>query len=98
MKQHTRIIFAALCIVMVLSIVLSAAFIITSADHECTGDDCSICYHIHVCEQILKKLTLGTSVWLGMVAMGIASVLIPILSQNIQSANTLICMKVKLSC
>ncbi len=98
MKQRTRIISATLCIVMALSIVLSAAFIITSADHECTGNDCEICHHIHVCEQVLKKLTLGTSVWLGMIAVGIASVLIPILSQNIQSANTLIRMKVKLSC
>ncbi len=98
MKQHTRIISVILCIAMVLSLVLSAVFIITSADHECTGDDCKICYHIHICEQSLKKLTLGMSIWAIMLVAGISSVPIPVFSQDNQSGETLISMKVKLSC
>lgn len=100
MKQRTRIISAMLCIAMVLSVILSTAFIITSVDHKCTGDDCEICYQIHICKQTLKKLALGISGLLRMLVVGIASVIIPIFSQNVRSskANTLISMKVKLSC
>lgn len=98
MKQHTRVICAILCIATALSMVLSAAFIITSADHVCTGDDCEICYHIHICEQTLKKLAMGASVLAGMFAAGIVSVLTPLFSYDIRSNHTLIAMKVKLSC
>ncbi len=98
MKQHIRIISVMLCIVMVFSIVLSAAFIINFTDHECTGDDCEICYHIHTCEQTLKKLAIGASVLAGIVTIRIVSALIPVLSHNVRFRDTLISMKVKLSC
>lgn len=98
MKQHHRVISLMLCLAMAVSIALSAAFIIISADHECTGDDCEICYHIHICEQTLKKLTLGAAVLAGTIAMQIVSVLIPVFCCDVRSCDTLISMKVKLSC
>lgn len=98
MKQHVRIISVMLCIVMALSIILSAAYIVQSADHACTGDDCEICYHINVCEQTLKKLAIGASVFAGIIAMRIVSALIPALCYDVCCGDTLISMKVKLSC
>lgn len=98
MKQHLRIISVVLCFVIVFSIVLSTAFIINFTNHECSGDDCEICYHIHTCEQTLKKLAIGTSVLAGSIAMRIVSALIPALCYNFRSGDTLISMKVKLSC
>lgn len=98
MKQHNRIISVMLCIVMVFSLVLSAAFIINFADHVCTGEHCEICYHIHACEQTLKKLAIGTSALAGILAMKIVSALIPASCYNVCSSDTLISLKVKLSC
>lgn len=98
MKQHVRIVSVLLCIVMAFAIVLSAAYIIEFTDHECTGDDCEICYHITICEQTLKKLAIGISVFARIIAMRIVSALIPALYYAVCCGDTLISMKVKLSC
>lgn len=98
MKQHFRAISTMLCIVAVFSIVLSTAFIINFADHECTGDDCEICFHIYTCEQTLKKLTIGASIGAGIITKRIVSALVSAFCCNVCSSDTLISMKVKLSC
>lgn len=98
MKQHIRIISVMLCIVMVFSIVLSATFIINFKDHECIGDKCEICCHIHACEQTLKKLAIGASVLAEILALRTVSAPIPLLSHCVRFRDTLISMKVKLSC
>lgn len=98
MKQHPRIISILLCIVMVLFVVLSEAFIINAADHVCTGDDCEICYQIHICEQALKKLSLSITAVSGVLTAGIIFSVLPVFSQNFRSGDTLVSMKVKLSC
>ena len=46
MRKHKNLI-SLICLMIVISIFL----IISFADHECSGDNCSVCYHIRVCEQ-----------------------------------------------
>ena len=98
MKQHTRIISILLCIVMVLFVVLSEAFIINAADHVCTGDDCEICYQIHICAQALKKLSVRMAAVSGMLTAGIVFSVLPVFSHHFRLGATLVSMKVKLSC
>ena len=48
--------FAA-CILTALFIFVtfsSMIFIVLESEHDCTGEDCSVCYHIGVCENTLK--------------------------------------------
>lgn len=98
MKKRTGIISAMLCAAMVLSLVLSAAFIITYAEHDCVGDACEQCHHIQFCEQALKKISSNTAASVGIAFSGIFYVLIPIGSQDNRIVETLVNMKVKLSC
>lgn len=98
MKQHTRIISVLLCIVMIVFVVLSQAFIIAAADHVCTGDDCEICYQIHICEQALKKLSLNVSTASGMLTAEIVFCALLLFLRNFRLGDTLVSKKVKLSC
>ncbi len=61
MKKHKRL-FAALLVLAVAIVVLSSAvYIAVQADHDCTGTDCQICYHIASCQQTLKQAALTGS-------------------------------------
>ena len=51
----TRLLAAVLAVVML----FSAVYIAVEADHDCSGEDCSICHHIGVCENLLKSLGLA---------------------------------------
>lgn len=46
-----------LAFVLCLTMLFSATFIVTEADHDCTGEDCPICYQISICENTLKTLS-----------------------------------------
>lgn len=51
-KRFTAILLAAI----VLFAVMSAVFFIgAEAEHDCSGDDCLICYQISSCSSILKS-------------------------------------------
>lgn len=53
-------ILAAVLTALVLAVMLSSSlFIIEHADHDCTGEDCSICQQIYLCTQTLKTLSLA---------------------------------------
>ena len=47
----------ALCLIAVFS--LSALFVVSHADHDCTGEDCPICQQIYLCTQTLKTLSIA---------------------------------------
>ena len=53
LHNHRRVIGVALCIVMVLSLFVSSAYIAHEATHrhECTGEDCPVCQFIAQVEQ-----------------------------------------------
>ncbi|MCQ1530694.1 hypothetical protein [Lutispora saccharofermentans] len=60
-RQSKKRFFAALfCICFVIFSLLTAAFIITHADHDCVGHDCTVCAQIHTSANLLKQL--GTAI------------------------------------
>lgn len=98
MRKRIRFISVMSCITIVLSIVLSTSFIIIFSDHECTGNDCEICHHMQFCEQTFEKLALGSIILPAVITIGAASGFTMIASQNILLSDTLVSMKIKLSC
>ena len=53
--------FSGIMAVMMLVVVLfSAMFIVSHADHDCTGEDCPICACIQQCENILHGTAGGS--------------------------------------
>ncbi len=55
-KRIMAVILAALVLIVMVS---SSLYIAEHADHDCTGEDCSICQQIYLCTQTLKTLSLA---------------------------------------
>lgn len=54
-KRSMLALLLALCVVAVFS--LSTLFVITHADHACTGADCRICHEIEACLTTVRHLS-----------------------------------------
>lgn len=55
-KRIMAVILTALVLIVMVS---SSLYIAEHADHDCTGEDCSICQQIYLCTQTLKTLSLA---------------------------------------
>lgn len=59
--QKISRVFACIMAAMVLFVVLfSAFFIVSHADHDCTGEDCPVCACLQQCENILHGVGDGS--------------------------------------
>ncbi len=56
MRHQKRIGAGFLCVVFVLSMLVSSAFIIHEAGHDCTGEDCPICQAMAMNGQLLRLI------------------------------------------
>ena len=52
-------VLAALCCIALLC---SVCFIATQAEHECTGENCSICCVLQLCESVLRSFGIAVAV------------------------------------
>lgn len=98
MKKQTRLISLVLCAVLFFSMMLSAIFIVTHTNHDCTGNGCEICQQIELCEQLLNKDVLDTAAY-AQTALWICFFVLTFSDYSShRSDETLVSMKVKLSC
>lgn len=58
-NKKPRILAAALCVCIAAFLVLSFAYEIKEANHDCTGNDCPICAHIQIIENTRQLLSLA---------------------------------------
>ena len=96
-KNRNRAISWIVLMVFSLVIFCSSAFIIVHADHDCTGEDCSICMELAECHKTLH--TLGTAVagaLMLILILCIAAVLCNIIIKSHSEHTTLISLKVEL--
>ena len=56
-KSRAAALLLALCLIAVFS--LSALFVVSHADHDCTGTDCAVCHEIHSCLSALRHISEG---------------------------------------
>lgn len=59
MKTAKKITAAILIAVLSLAVIVSSAYIISEADHDCTGADCEICIRVALCENTVKGISLA---------------------------------------
>ncbi|WP_294414165.1 hypothetical protein [uncultured Ruminococcus sp.] len=96
-KSRNRAISWIVLMVFSLVIFCSSAFIIVHADHDCTGEDCSICMELAQCHKTLH--TLGTAVAGALqltLMLCIVAALCNIIIRSHSEHTTLISLKVKL--
>lgn len=83
----------AVCFVML----FSAAYIITEADHDCSGEHCPTCYQLSVCIDSARKLCLAAfAVAVAAATIYTAVILICCATERYDGV-TLVSLKVKLS-
>lgn len=96
-KSRNRAVSWIVLIVFSLVIFCSSAFLIVHADHNCTGEDCSVCLELAECRKTLQ--TLGTAVAGGLqlaLMLCVAAALCGIIIRSHSAHTTLISLKVEL--
>ena len=97
MTKKSRLITGLLAAVLAAVMLSSAVYIAVEANHNCSGEDCTICHQLQVCENLLKSIGLA-----GAAAVFVAAVryapcrVIPSCAEVVRTF-TLVSLKVKLS-
>ena len=54
-----RMRFAAVCgaALLIAPLIFSAFFVAAEADHDCSGDHCTICHQVQICQVLLEQLS-----------------------------------------
>ena len=58
--QSKRFVAGIMALMMLVIVLFSVTFIAAEAEHDCCGDDCSICSCIRLCENTLKQIGNGS--------------------------------------
>ncbi len=59
MKAVKKLFAVILIAVLSLSVIISSAYVISEADHNCSGADCEICLTVSLCRNILRGFSLA---------------------------------------
>lgn len=94
-KSRNRAISWIVLMVFSLVIFCSSAFIITHTNHDCTGEDCSICMELAECHKTLHTLETGVTGVLQLI-LCIAAALYKVIINTHPAHTTLISLKVEL--
>ena len=64
MQKKTRTVRRVLALFLLVALLLSVAYIVVAAEHDCVGENCATCRQVEQCEHFLRLL-LCTSVAVG---------------------------------
>ena len=91
-KSRAAALLLALCLI-------AALFVVSHADHDCTGTDCAVCHEIHSCLSALRHISegLGPSAHYGLGAMLLLLCALPPVSLSDRRSCTLTALKIRLN-
>ena len=96
MKQRRSVLSLAAVFVVIFVVLISSFFVAAETNHDCTGEDCPICYEISVCQETVRKMTFACAVFAAILLLSVCIVL-PVAQSRPAVCHTLISLKVKLS-
>ncbi|MFA9377342.1 MAG: hypothetical protein ACERKZ_11390 [Lachnotalea sp.] len=95
MRKKYLAVFMCMCVVALIS--LSYLFIVTHAEHNCTGKDCPICAQIQVAQHFIEQIKTAIIT----VAVFISAIILSYYNKKVvcifEESNTLIKQKVRLN-
>lgn len=94
--KHKKYLSTLIALFFLISILFSIAFEAAEADHDCTGEGCSICMALEICDNILKT---GCTAAAGAAVIAFAAAFEEAVSKYYSkraAENTLISLKVRL--
>lgn len=97
MTKNIRLGALLLTVLMTVVIFSSVVYIAAEADHDCSGDNCPVCYHISICENTLKAVGIVCTALIFIGFSGIFALSLFSLSFMPVYGISLVTLKVKLS-
>lgn len=97
MSKKSRAAAMLLAIAVLFVMLFSACYIAAESDHDCTGEDCPICWQISLCESTLKSFGLALLLVIFAAFIGFFTLSLPSLRDRSAVQPTLVSLKVKLS-
>jgi len=55
-NKHRKILALCICLLFIGSLLLSTAYIVKEANHNCIGDHCPICANVQMAEKAINEL------------------------------------------
>ena len=96
-SKRLRITAGIMGVMMLVIVLFSAFYIAAETDHDCCGEECTICACIHQCENILHRIGDGAAVRSGAVAPVILIFFAAAFTIAAVSQDTLVSRKVRLN-
>lgn len=96
MKKRARLIAACGAALLVVALVFSVFFVAAEADHHCSGEHCSVCQQIQICQRLLEQLSTACTPSAGAAAFCFVVLLLLLYAQNIVAASSPVLLRVKL--
>ena len=62
MTKHNRVALVVITLALIFVTLFSAFYIAENADHDCIGENCTICHQINLYENVLKALGIAFTV------------------------------------
>lgn len=97
MTKKNRLIAGLLAMTVLFVMLSSVIYIAVESGHDCSGEDCPICYHISICANTLKSVGLIAAAVTQVVLIGIFDLSLLSSARRLASHTTLVSLKVKLS-
>ena len=75
MKQRRSVLSLAAVFAVIFVVLISSFFVAAETNHDCTGEDCPICYEIGICQETVRKLTVFGVVFAAILLLSVCIVL-----------------------
>lgn len=96
-KRYNKILSVIICFIVTYVVFSAPLFIVKNIDHNCTGDDCSICAAIVQCENAVKAIGSAASGKINVIsAVAVFLIVIAALILFEKRSTTLVTLKVEL--
>ena len=95
-KRRNKAVSWLVIAVFSLVIFCSSAFIITHAEHDCGGEDCSICMELRAAEAVISNTGMAAAAVAAIISFLIITVYKPVQKQTKLVGESLISLKVEL--
>lgn len=96
-RSKKKMLVTIICICFIVISFLTTTFIVTHAEHDCTGNDCHTCAQIHIAENLLKQLGMLVAVFAFILAGSFADINIIQMTSSHIYHTTPITLKVRMN-
>ena len=95
--RKQRALAILLSAMMCFLVLFSVFYVVVENNHDCSGENCPICYQINMCESTIKSISAGSAAPAVVAAAFVILLLMSLIENETNLNETLVSLKVKLS-